>query len=308
MRFAALLLALGCASRLNAEPLHAKIDRLVAAGHPGYDQYAAPLADDAEFHRRAALDLTGTIPSAAEVRLFLADTAPDKRTKLIDRLLSGPGYARRMAQAFDVTLMERRRDVKVPRADWEAYLRASFASNKPYDQLAREILSADGVDPKGRAPAKFYLDRDFEPNLVTRDVGRVFLGRNLACAQCHDHPIVADSKQADYYGLFAFLSRSYLFPTAADAKAVVAEKADGDVTFVSVFDKAKGQKSTVPGCRGWRPWPSRRSRRGRSTRSRRPRTSARSRRTAGGSSWRRRSPPRRTPPSPGRRPTGCGRT
>jgi hypothetical protein len=230
-----------------AIPLHERIDQLVAAGHPDYAKQSAPLAPDAEFLRRAYLDLTGTIPTAADARAFLADRSPDKRTKLVDRLLASPGYARRMAQHFDVVFMERRRDEKVPRAVWEEYLRASFAANMPYDQLAREILSADGVDPKDRGPAKFYLDRDLEPTLVTRDVGRVFLGRNMQCAQCHDHPQIDDYKQVHFHGILAFLNRSYLFPNATDPNAVVAEKAEpGDVTFVSVFDKTKKQKSTGP--------------------------------------------------------------
>jgi hypothetical protein len=134
-----------------ADPLHRRIDTLVAAGSAGAKP--APPAADAEFLRRVYLDLAGTIPTAAEARKFLADKSPDKRAKLIDQLLAGPGYARRMAQAFDVVFMERRRDAKVPRAAWEEYLRASFAANKPYDQLARELLSADGADPKNRAPA-----------------------------------------------------------------------------------------------------------------------------------------------------------
>jgi hypothetical protein len=228
-------------------PLHERIDQLVAAGHPNYATQAAPLAPDAEFLRRVYLDLTGTIPTVADARAFLADKSPDKRARLVDRLLTSSGYARRMAQHFDVVFMERRRDEKVPRAAWEEYLRASFAVNKPYDRLAREVLSADGVDPRHRGRAKFYLDRDLEPTLVTRDVGRVFLGRNLQCAQCHDHPQIDDYKQAHFHGILAFLNRSYLFPNATDATAVIAEKAEpGDVTFVSVFDKSKTQKSTGP--------------------------------------------------------------
>lgn len=237
-----------------AAPLHQRIDRLIAAGHPDYEKQAAPLAPDAEFLRRVTLDLTGTIPTAADARAFLADKSPDKRTKLVDRLLASPGYVRQMAQHFDVVFMERRRDEKVPRAAWEEYLRASFAANKPYDQLAREILSADGVDPRDRGRAKFYLDRDLEPTLVARDVGRVFLGRNLQCAQCHDHPQIDDYKQAHFHGILAFLNRSYLFPDANDPKAVVAEKAEpGDVTFVSVFDKSKTQKTTGPKLPGGKP-------------------------------------------------------
>ena len=72
--------------------------------------------------------------------------------------------------------------------------------------------------------------------MLTRDVGRLFLGVDLQCAQCHDHPLIDDYKQAHYYGLFAFLNRTVL--VGADKNAgVLGEKADGDVSFTSVFKK-----------------------------------------------------------------------
>src|SRR5262249_17793001 len=147
---------------------------------------------DAEFLRRIFLDLTGTIPSAVEARTFLSDPTADKRQKLIDRLLASPEHARHLQNVFDVLLMERRPDQQVPRAQWQEFLRPSFAANKPGDELVRDILSADGSDPKTRPAAKFVLDRDAEPVTVTRDISRLFLGMNLTCAQCHDHPVVDD--------------------------------------------------------------------------------------------------------------------
>jgi hypothetical protein len=228
-------------------PLHLRIDALIAAAHP------APPAADAEFLRRVTLDLTGTIPTADEVRAFLADRDPAKRTKLIDRLLASPGYARRMADHFDVVFMERRGGNKVAQAAWQEFLRESFAANKPYDQLVREILSADGVDAKTRGPAKFYLDRDLAPDVVTRDIGRIFLGRDLQCAQCHDHPQIADYKQEQYYGVQAFLNRVFLYPKPDDANAVIAEKADGEVSFVNVFDRSQTKKGTPPRLPGLAP-------------------------------------------------------
>lgn len=227
-------------------PLHERVDALIAAGYGDAADKVAPPASDAEFLRRATLDLNGTLPTADEVRAFLADGAANRRELLIDRLLSRPACARRMAQHFDVVLMERRTDAKVAHDAWVAFLRTSFEQNKPYDQLVRDILSADGSDAKNRGPAKFYLDRNFESTLVARDVGRLFLGRDLRCAQCHDHPLVDDYKQDQFYGLLAFLNRSYLFPNDMAATAVIADKAEGEVTFVSVFDKAKKQHSTGP--------------------------------------------------------------
>ncbi|MDB5352055.1 MAG: hypothetical protein JWN86_3302 [Planctomycetota bacterium] len=214
-------------------PLHERIDRAIEAGRDG--RLAAP-ATDGEFVRRVHLDLTGMIPTATEARAFLDDPSPYKREKLIDRLLDSPEFARRMQVVFDVMLMERRPATHVPATEWEGFLLDAFSENRPLDQVAREILSADGADPAHRGPARFALDREGDPNLMTRDVGRLFLGRDMQCAQCHDHVLYDDYKQAHYYGLFAFFNRSYL---VQDAKgiATLGEKAEGDVTFKSVFKK-----------------------------------------------------------------------
>ncbi|OAI51367.1 hypothetical protein AYO44_00735 [Planctomycetaceae bacterium SCGC AG-212-F19] len=227
-------------------PLHQRIDEAIAAGLPNFAELAAPLADDAEFLRRIYLDLTGTIPTAADVRSFLADNDAAKREKLIDKVLASPEHARHLAHVFDVMLMERRPDKHVTKPLWHEYLRSSFAANKPWDQLVREIVSADGADAALRPAAKFYLDRLGEPHLLTRDVSRLFLGMNLQCAQCHDHPLIPHYKQDDYYGLFAFLNRSFVFTDPKTKQSVFAEKAEGDVTFVSVFDPGKLTKSTGP--------------------------------------------------------------
>ncbi len=221
-------------------PLHQRIDQAVTA------RPAAPPASDAEFLRRVSLDLAGTIPTAAEARAFLQDTTPAKRQALIDRLLASPEHARHLATAFDVMLMERLPATNVPEAQWREYLRASVAANKPWDGLVREILGSDGSDVKQRGPARFLLDRKGEPNTLTRDISRLLLGTNLQCAQCHDHPRVEEYKQDHYYGLYAFLNRTTLVKDKTLKAVVLSEKADGEVTFQSVFDPAKVTKHTGP--------------------------------------------------------------
>ena len=227
------------------EPLHQRIDQLVEANLIGP---AAPLAGDAEFLRRVYLDLTGAIPSAAEARAFLDDAAPNKRELLIDRLLASPRFPIHMATTFDIMFMERRPDKHVTDAEWRKYLQTAFEQNKPYDQLAREILSADGTDAATRPAAKFFLDRDAEPHSSSRDLGRIFFGMDLQCAQCHDHPLVDHYLQSDYYGLFAFVNRTELFNDAAAKKSFLAEKADGDASYKSVFTGDAGNtRPQLPG-------------------------------------------------------------
>jgi hypothetical protein len=227
-------------------PFHECIDKAVAAHLPNFDRRASGPADDTEFLRRIYLDLAGTLPTSADARAFLADKAAGKRAALIGRLLASPEHARHLAEVLDVWLMERRPDKHVPHAAWLEYLRSAAAANKPWDELAREILGSDGAEARTRPAAKFFLDRDAEPHLVTRDVGRLFLGVNLQCCQCHDHPRIEDYRQEHYYGLFAFVSRTSIVRDVKLKMVVLSEKADGEVTFQSVFDKAKVTKSTSP--------------------------------------------------------------
>lgn len=245
-RFAAAAFAVFWAfSAAHAQsPLHERIDALVRA-KPDFGKIAAPLSSDAEFLRRVHLDLTGITPSSEEARAFLKDADPQRRAKLVERLLESPRYARRLENVFDVLLMDRRPSKHVKLPEWQTFLRTSFAANKPYNELVREMLSSDGNDPKTRPAARFFLDRDAEPHQITRDVSRLFLGMNLQCAQCHDHPLVNPYRQDHYYGIFAFFNRSFLFTDKTKKTSVYAEKAEGDASYQSVF-MAKVTKQTGP--------------------------------------------------------------
>jgi len=235
-------------SAFAAEPLHGKIDALLAKAHPGGE---AALANDADFLRRTWLALHGVIPTAEQARAFFADTAADKRAKLVDALLADRQFARWMAVRFDVMLMERRAETQTKSAPWRDWLEESFAANKPWPALVRDILTADGTDAKTRHLARWILDRDADPNALAKDTGRLFLGRDISCSQCHDHPRIDDYFQRDYAGIQAFFSRTYLFK--GDAKkagptSTVGEQASGETTFLSVFTKVGGNtRPRLPG-------------------------------------------------------------
>ena len=248
-----LSLLLGCASALLCQPaahaedipLHVQVDQLLAA-RPDYLKNAAPRCSDEEFLRRVYLDLTGCIPSSLEAHRFLDDKSAHKRVKLIDRLLASPEYARHLSVVFEVMLMERRPDKYITGGAFREYLCTAFAANRPWDEVAREILSNDGTDPNTRASARFFLDRAGEPNVITKDVSRLFLGRNIQCAQCHDHPLIDDYKQSEYYGLFAFVNRIMLINDPTLKAFVLSEKAEGEANYQSVFDPAKVTKLARP--------------------------------------------------------------
>lgn len=238
----------------GAPPLHRQIDELIARRLVESGIAPAEISSDAEFLRRIYLDLTGVIPSAQQTRAFLDDTSPEKRLRLIDELLASPNYALHMSRVFDVMLIERRipaiSSYDVPSPVWRAYLAEAFAENRPWDRLIGEILSSDGTEgASSAAGVKFYLVRDVAPHQLTRDIGRLFLGIDLQCAQCHDDPRFAAYKQADYYGIFAFLQRTTAFRDSEKNVSLVGETAAGKTTFVSVFTAHSGETNPrLPGC------------------------------------------------------------
>jgi len=236
----------------SAPALHQQIDELVARRLADLKIVPAATCGDAEFARRAYLDLTGVIPTTPQVRSFLDDVTPDKRQRLIDELLASPDYAIHMARVFDVMLIERRipaiTSYDVPSAIWRNYLTGAFAENRPWDQLVHDILGSDGADEQHAPAVKFALVRDVAPHQLTRDVGRLFLGVDLQCAQCHDDPRIDAYRQEDYFGIYAFLQRVTPFRDNQKNVSLVGETAVGKATFVSVFTAKSGETNPrLPG-------------------------------------------------------------
>jgi hypothetical protein len=221
-------------------PLHVRIDKIVENAAIGP---LSPPTTDADFVRRVYLDLTGVIPTVDEAQAFVADRARDKRQRLIDQLLANSAFNRHLAITLDVMLMERKPDKVIKQPEWEAFLYNWLADEKPLDRLFQELIASDGVEEKERVAARFVLDRDAEPNLLTRDIGRIALGMDLQCCQCHDHPLIDDYFQADYYGLFAFVQRTSLFTDAKTKLVSLTEKADGEASFKSVFTGAANDRA-----------------------------------------------------------------
>ncbi|HEY6169359.1 MAG TPA: DUF1549 and DUF1553 domain-containing protein, partial [Verrucomicrobiae bacterium] len=164
----------------------------------------SPLASDEVFLRRAYLDLLGILPTREEATAFLADSAKDKRTKLVDRLLTRPEFADFWALKWSDLLRneERTLDEKGVKT-FHAWIRQSIADNKPLDRFAAELIAARG-STYSNAPANFYRAlRD--PISRAEAAAQVFLGVRLQCAQCHNHPFDRWTMD-DYYdwaGVFA---------------------------------------------------------------------------------------------------------
>jgi hypothetical protein len=166
------------------------------------------MCGDAEFIRRASLDITGTLPTPAQVAEFLADEAKDKRDKLIDHLLETPEYAYYFANKWADVLRVKRGRNQNNRAFgtfvFHNWIRKAMANDKPYDEFVRDILCA--VGDEGKSPTTVWYKDLRTPDEFVDNLAQVFLGQRLACANCHHHPYEKWS-QDDYWGLAAFYGR-----------------------------------------------------------------------------------------------------
>ncbi len=192
------------AEQFAALPVNNDVDRLVYQRLQKLGHLPSALCSDAEFLRRASLDTIGTLPTADEAKAFLDDPSPDKRAKLIDRLLDDPAWADHWAVKWGDLVRGNPSRVGVkPVFLMDQWLRDAFRQNKPYDQFVRELLTAQGSTHKTGPPALFRDKRT--PEEASGFVSQVFLGVRLECAKCHHHPS-EKWDQKDYYQFAAFFS------------------------------------------------------------------------------------------------------
>lgn len=185
----------------------------------------SPPATDAEFIRRATLDICGALPTVEELTEYAADVRPDKRARLIDRLLDRPEYAAYFAQKWADVLQNRGRGYSTSRqregtALFTAWIRDALAANMPYDRFVTRILTAAGSQ-QSCPPAVWYRSVRTTPDYV-ESVAQAFLGVRVQCAQCHHHPAERWS-QDDYYALAAVFARVGRKGGFADAEVPTSE-------------------------------------------------------------------------------------
>jgi hypothetical protein len=186
-------------------PVHNIIDEKAAAKWRALGLVPSPLATDAEFLRRAMLDAIGTTPTPDEVEDFLADSAPDKRTKLIDRLLERPEYVDYWTLKWgDVLRVNSTKLGAQGMLALNLWLRESFRANNPVTRMVEELVTAQGsIYTNG--PANYFRVAS-SPDDLAETTAQVFMGVRLQCAKCHHHPFESYG-QDDYYGLAAYFAR-----------------------------------------------------------------------------------------------------
>ena len=169
------------------------------------DMQPNDIADDEVFLRRIYLDVAGRIPTLAEAKEFLESGDSDRREKLIDKLLSSPDYVSNMYNFWaDVLRLVDRPQNNIVASPYLGYVKESIASNKKYDEWVYEMLTADGKMWENPATG-FQIRDDGMPLPYIDNTVRIFLGTQIGCAQCHDHPF-DQWTQYQFYELAAFTS------------------------------------------------------------------------------------------------------
>jgi hypothetical protein len=181
------------------------IDRLVNEKLRSLGIPSSPTCTDGEFIRRASLDSIGVLPTAEEVRSFLADTAPDKRTKLIDRLLDRPEFVDYWSYRWSDLLLVNSEKL-TPAAAWSYYgwIRRHVAAETPWDEIVRDLLTAQGEALENGAVNFYMLHK--EPTELVETISTAFMGMPLNCCRCHNHPMEKWTND-EYYGFLNLVAR-----------------------------------------------------------------------------------------------------
>jgi hypothetical protein len=189
----------------------------------------AELCSDEVFVRRAYVDILGTIPTLDETQAFLVDSEPAKRAKLIDTLLERPEFSELWAMKWAEVL----RVAEIPNVldrkgmhrynDW---LRQAIMANTPMDELVRELLSAEGGNFTNPAANFYVIEQD--PLVIAENVSQVFLGIQLKCAQCHNHPFERWTMD-DYYSFSAFFAQVGRKASSDPRESIIFNRAGGEV-------------------------------------------------------------------------------
>ncbi len=206
--FALVFLPLGI-SAASAKPLNdkevrdaaARIDSLVEKDLGAAGLKPNGRIDDGTFVRRAYLGIIGRIPTEEEVQEFFDDRSAGKRAELIDSLVASPGFDSHLFN-WTADLLRLQTNQEQFGLGWHVWLRKSLAEDKPWDVMVREMLGSTGHAAKDPAVGYYLRDRNMQLDNFSNTM-QVFLGRQIGCAQCHDHPF-DDWSQFEYYQMAAF--------------------------------------------------------------------------------------------------------
>jgi hypothetical protein len=215
-----------------------KIDRHINAGLDARKAVAAPMATDGEFVRRVYLDLAGRIPRVSEVRAFLDEKSPDKRRRLVEKLLAGPNYVYHFTNVWRAVLLPNNNNEQVQflNNSIQEWVKPRVRDNVAYDKIARELITASVgnagnmrggpvMAQQSGGPIASYQANEMKPENLAAATSRLLMGVKIECAQCHDHPFAKWTKKqfweyaAFYSGIRTAAGNQGIFAAATDVKS-----------------------------------------------------------------------------------------
>ncbi len=225
------------------EEIVAKINAFVKQGWSDNSVTPSERADDGEYARRVTLDTVGRIPSYQRLVQFLNDSSPDKRARLVDELLDDPDYAEQFSTIWGNLLIGRANNRRTNRGVLERWIKRQFEKNARYDQFVYDLISAEGNSDQNGAVG--FLAAHLNENAVpaTAITARLFLGLQVQCTQCHNHPF-NDWKQSQFWGMNAFF-RGTRRQGMGNAQRNDFDLTDNDAESIVFFEKRSGVMEAI---------------------------------------------------------------
>lgn len=191
----------------DASDVARELDRLANDHLERMSAQPAPLASDEDFLRRVSLDLTGVPPSPGEVTLFSFNPSSEKRAELVNQLLESDAYAANWSRYWRDVIFSRATDERTRRFQpvFENWLKERLAENESWDEIVTQILTATG-DVSEQGSTALVMVHGGDPAEIAAEASRIFLGIQIQCANCHDHP-TDQWKRADFHELAAYFTR-----------------------------------------------------------------------------------------------------
>jgi len=244
----------------DSQAVAAEVDRLILADLKQAGLTPAPRCSDVDFLRRVSLDITGQLPSPESVTLFAIDPDPAKRSLLVERLLTSPEYGRNWARYWrDVIYMPATQlQARFSQGEFEDWMTEQLNTGRTWDAIATEMLTATG-EVRENPQTALLMAQGAQAAEVAAEASRIFLGIQMQCANCHDHP--TDSwKREQFHELAAYFPRISLRrmqePRTFEVVSVNTDRGRGDFMrsdperFVRMLDRNRDGKLSRDEMRG----------------------------------------------------------
>lgn len=218
--------------KLDSDEIVARIDNFLQEKWDEQNVRPTEIANDSEWIRRAFLDLAGRIPTVEETETFLADKSRTKRPKLVEDLIHNGDFARHWTTVWSNLLVGRLpRNSEVNLIALREFLHEDFSTNRGWNETVADMIAAEG-DPNKNGEANFlvaHLNNQAVP--ATAVTCRLFLGMQIQCTQCHNHPS-NDWTQQDFWELNSFFKQAKVEKDASGVQ-LVSQKIGGPTFFQS---------------------------------------------------------------------------